>query len=672
MSTAEINKYFAQPDAPLPEDVTTELQHIVQLLGLTPEDLYYKWDSYVITMGADTTKLDYKTVRDFKKTLQDAMERESRKGQVTHTATKRTTATPRAGAGGDVFGMLDGMVSNTPSARASLSKRKANFDSPASKSARNGLNSSPADSKTPISTSRNMPSVNFDERKNAGDVIECLNSHLPAAAIPEIPPTEPRIKLKAASDLPKFSYKPMAMKLSEASETLDDRIDSFTEQVQKHYELEDSAFGNPAAQSTAEIVAVGRIACDVPNGKLNASSLVLETSRRMGAGMRVPLQMDPSLTYDFFPGKIVALRGTNVGGEFFRPTEVLPIPLLPPAASLPSDLINHNARLEDATGNTPPLNLLVASGPYTTDTDLSYAPLYALLNVASTLKPDLLLISGPFLDLEHPQISAGDVASLIPDSSNISPDRATLTDLFRLTISQPLNALAAANPSMTIVLVPSLRDAVMKTVSWPQDRGVKKDLGLGGRNINIVSNPICLSLNEILLGTTSTDVLSELRRENVYHNAAQNGRTNGLGITDDILARLSGHILEQSHFFPVFPPAAREDLPKPTRLAGEVPEVGGEEQLAMGANLDLGYLKLGEFWMARPDLLVLPSGLSPFAKVVESTVVVNPGTVSKKRGAGTYAVVTVGRREVRESETEKEETVGHEVYDRARVEIRRI
>jgi DNA polymerase alpha subunit B len=667
MAAAEINQYFAPPDSPLPQDVVTELQHIAQLLGLSPEDLYYKWDSYVITMGADTTKLDYKTVRDFKKTLQDAMERESRSKQVHQTASKRTTATPRAGAGGDMFGMMDGMMSNTPSARASISKRKSNFDTPTSKSARNGMNSSPADNKTPISTSRNMPSVAFDDRKNAGDVIECLNAHLPAANPPEIPPTEPRIKLKAASDLPKFTYKPMAMKLSEASETLDDRIDIFTEQVQNHYELEDSAFGNPAAQSTAEIVAVGRIACDQPNGKLNASSLVLETSRRMGAGMRVPLQMDPSLSYDFFPGKIVALRGMNPNGEFFRPTEVLPMPLLPPAASLPSDLANHNARLEDATGESPPLNLMIASGPYTTDTDLSFAPLHALLNTAATQKPDLLLLSGPFLDLEHPLISAGDVAFLIPESSNLSPDRATLTDIFRLAISQPINALAASNPSLTIVLVPSLRDAVMKTVSWPQDRVLKSSLGLRGL-INIVSNPICLSLNEILLGTTSTDALSELRRENVFHKAKQ---TNGMQ-TDDILARLSGHVLEQSHFFPVFPPAAREDLPKPTRIEGEVPEVGAEDHLPLGANLDLGYLKLGEFWMARPDLLVLPSGLSPFAKVVESTVVVNPGTVSKKRGAGTYAVVTVGRREVSEEEAEKGETVGHEVYGRARVEIRRI
>ena len=86
------------------------------------------------------------------------------------------------------------------------------------------------------------------------------------------------------------------------------------------------------------------------------------------------------------------------------------------------------------------------------------------------------------------------------------------------------------------------------------------------------------------------------------------------------LGRLSGHIIEQSHYFPVFPPLAKEDLPKPTGIPDEVPAPGGEERLAVGANLDLEYLKLGDFWQARPDMLILPSVLSPFAKVSQTSV----------------------------------------------------
>ena len=179
---AEIDKFFAAPDSALPQDVMTELLHIMQLMSLTPEDLFYKWDSYVITMGADTTKLDFKTVRDFKKTLQDALEQDSRKKHNIKNESKRTAATPRAGGGGgDVFGMLDGMVSATPSARNAGPKRKAaGFDTPASKSVRSGLNSSPA----------GTPAINttaFSDRTGAGEILQQINGHLPPITAPAEP-----------------------------------------------------------------------------------------------------------------------------------------------------------------------------------------------------------------------------------------------------------------------------------------------------------------------------------------------------------------------------------------------------------------------------------------------------------------------------------------------------
>lgn len=71
-------------------------------------------------------------------------------------------------------------------------------------------------------------------------------------SIPEPPseePKEPRIKLKANTDMSKFSYRSMTMKLSEASEVLDDRIDEFRELIKQSMGLDESAFGNPNNQS---------------------------------------------------------------------------------------------------------------------------------------------------------------------------------------------------------------------------------------------------------------------------------------------------------------------------------------------------------------------------------------------------------------------------------------
>lgn len=593
----------------LPADVATELQHIMRLLEFSAQDVFFKWESYVLKMGVENTRLDFKTIRDFKKDLQDTLERESRaKGHVVHSTAKKTAATPRAGGGGDVFGMLDGMVSATPGPRMSnAGKRKANnLETPAPKSTKSGLSSSPADHKTPA-PARDLQAVAFEDRINAGQIVEGINEHIPAASIPSELPTEARVKLKANVELPKFAYKTMAMKLSEASEILDDRIDTFTDLVQSHHDIPDGAFGNPAAQSTAEIVAVGRIACDQPNGKLNTASVVLESSRRMGAGLRVPLKFE-GVGYDLFPGKIVAVRGTNVSGEYFSVTEVLPMPQMPVPASTPTELDIHNDRLTGPDGEARPLNMLLASGPYTTDTDLSFAPLHALLHKAADQKTDVLILTGPFFDLEHPIVASGDFEDHLPANTQIDPDRATLTDVFRALITQPLQQLVQAVPTITIILVPSVRDAISKHVAWPQDRFARQALGLP-KQVQCVANPILLSVNEIMFGISTQDVLSELRRENVY---AQGGKG---AFSDDMLARLTGAVIEQRHFFPIFPPQARESLPKPTAILGEVPEPGGEERLPVGASLDLGYLKLAEWLNVKPDVLVLPSVLNPFVKV---------------------------------------------------------
>jgi DNA polymerase alpha subunit B len=701
----QIRELFASSNPNIPGDVLHELMSITRLLSIDAQELFYKWESYVLKMGTDNTKLEYKTVKDFKKDLQDALERDTRaKGH--HAAPRRTmAATPRAGAsGGDMFDMLGGVTSTTPRNISSVKRKAGDFQTtPTSKTAKNGLNSSPA----PI-PSRDNASISFADRQNAGHVMETLNGHVPAAIPPEDPATESRVRLKANTEMPKFAYKPMAMQLSSASEILDDRIDSFTELIQEYHNLPDSSFGNPAAQSSSEVVAVGRIACDQPDGKLNAASVVLETSRRMGAGMRVPLKFENGTGYDLFPGKIVAIRGTNVSGEYFSVSETLPLPLLPPAASTPSELEVYNERLADASGETRPLSYLIASGPYTPETDLTFPALHSLISTATTQRPDVLILTGPFLDLEHPLLASGDLENHLPPDTKLNPDTATMTDVFRALIANPLHRLVQSHPTITIILVPSVRDVISKHVSFPQDRLPRATLGLP-KQCQIVTNPITLSINEVVFGISSHDILSELRRENVYAPGKS-----GAGFNDDLLARLSGHLIDQRHYFPVFPAQSRENLPKLAPVPGEVPAPGQEERQPIGANLDISYLKLAEWLKVRPDVLILPSTLTPFAKVrifdllcpclehqsrsfrnpsdqgartsslkktskltqnsqvVDSVLCINPGTLSKRRGAGTYAAMTLAPRSIATDEEREAEVLSHNVFERARVDVTRV
>jgi DNA polymerase alpha subunit B len=264
---------------------------------------------------------------------------------------------------------------------------------------------------------------------------------------------------------------------------------------------------------------------------------------------------------------------------------------LPPAASSAVTLDNINERLESA-GNSP-LNVMVAAGPYTADDNLDFEPLQELCQKAADSYADAVVLLGPFLDIEHPLLASGDFD--LPDIKGLDPDTATMTTIFRHCISAPLARLAQAVPSITIVVVPSVRDIMSRHVSWPQEQLPKKDLGLP-KQVRMVSNPVTLSFNEVVVGMCSHDVLSELRREEVLHGRPAEGT---------LLTRLPKYLVEQRHFFPLFPPTARANLPKS----------GSDTGLATGAMLDLPYMKLGEWWNVRPDILIVPSMLPPFVKV---------------------------------------------------------
>lgn len=103
----ELHELFAIPPVTeLPPDVCGELQSILRLHSITPQDLLFKWESYTMKMGTEQTKLDLATVRAFKKDLQEALERESRgKAHVRSVDNRGAYATPRGGKGDDIFGM---------------------------------------------------------------------------------------------------------------------------------------------------------------------------------------------------------------------------------------------------------------------------------------------------------------------------------------------------------------------------------------------------------------------------------------------------------------------------------------------------------------------------------------------------------------------------------------
>jgi DNA polymerase alpha subunit B len=77
----------------------------------------------------------------------------------------------------------------------------------------------------------------------------------------------------------------------------------------------------------------------------------------------------------------------------------------------------------------------------------------------------------------------------------------------------------------------------------------------------------------------------------------------------------------------------------------------------------------------QPDILIVPSKLNPFVKeVMNGTVVVNPGALTKNSTGGTYAVMDVHpmKKEKVEEALAEGADLENAIQDRVRVDIRRI
>lgn len=103
---AELRERFAPANPDMEADVLTELNSIMRLHSIDPQELWYKWESYSMKMGSDDMKLNIETAKALKEDVQSGLERENRSKAHALNSNKRGGATPRNVAGpGDVFGM---------------------------------------------------------------------------------------------------------------------------------------------------------------------------------------------------------------------------------------------------------------------------------------------------------------------------------------------------------------------------------------------------------------------------------------------------------------------------------------------------------------------------------------------------------------------------------------
>lgn len=188
-------------------------------------------------------------------------------------------------------------------------------------------------------------------------VAETYHEQMPSTWTPaywqgRTPPTAPRVALAVSTDLKQWNYRYMFEKKGERSLELDTRLGEMGDVIQQAFGLSKD-WDDPTIPSQESVYTVGRICArldpptmrgkssvdaDGPSSlKLTMSNLMLETSRMVGNGQRVPLVIDAkcriyyawtdataqaSNVLGLFPGMIVGMKGRNGSGHRFVAEEL--------------------------------------------------------------------------------------------------------------------------------------------------------------------------------------------------------------------------------------------------------------------------------------------------------------------------------------------------------------
>ncbi|ODQ77951.1 hypothetical protein BABINDRAFT_163001, partial [Babjeviella inositovora NRRL Y-12698] len=594
-------------------EILAKCENLMKIYTLSADDLFVKWESYCVNNSSvdDETELSAANLDLLQSYIQQGLEK------TLHSASKPKMMMRPASSPSQLF--------DFPATPTSVKKRR--LESPLKKEAPNtplktpqglNLNSSPT----------KMEPTTPTPHSDSGKTIETLNPEIPVAEGASLETVQ--VKLAPQFDAEKYRFRTMRQKLLEAADVLDDQIDTFAQIVQEAHAISTDEFHSPCVASQFDIVCVGRMVPDLPLTdavQLNSSSFFLETSRLSGIGQRVALDLTQVPDYTFFPGQIVAFRGKNPTGEAFVVASVLELPYLGAPACRAQDFA------ESLALNDKALKVVVCAGPYTTTKDFDFVYLRALVEkLNNEIRPHTVIFLGPFIDITHPKIADG---SIEVADAKLAPS--TLDDVFRLVVSPILRSL---HPKIQAIVIPSTRDAASKHSAYPQDSLDKKLLQLAQKNIKCYPNPAHFTMNEIHVGVSNNDVFRDLK--DVVH---------GKFVSQNRFERVATQVIEQRRYYPVFPGGTK------TRV-----EEGVVEHIS-GADLDMPYMGLSEMGEVTPDILIIPSELRFFAKVIKSVVVINPGCFMRPSSAGSYAVVSINPPV--EGEVEK---VGTEINEDTRQE----
>lgn len=199
----------------------------------------------------------------------------------------------------------------------------------------------------------------------------------------------------------------------------------------------------------------------------------------------------------------------------------------------------------------------------------------------------MVILCGPFVDVKHPLID------------QCETNGESFDDIFAKLI-KTFEELLEDLPTTQIILQPSSRDVHHRFI-FPTP-----EFKVDSARIICIPDPGLISIDGIIFGITSTDILFHLGKEEICFPPRSGDR----------IRRLATHLFQQQSFYPLYPPA--EDM-----------------------NIDFEQLELLGQLNIQPHVLITPSDLMHFFKDVNGGMVMNPQRLSKGAGGGVFARLAI-------------------------------
>jgi DNA polymerase alpha subunit B len=257
----------------------------------------------------------------------------------------------------------------------------------------------------------------------------------------------------------------------------------------------------------------------------------------------------------------------------------------------------------------------IVNGPIFNKNDINFDVFLQTMNTIACENPHVLVLSGPFLNIDNDAMLAGDI-KLSPDS-----EMSLTYNEFYDYILVKLNDIFSQKRTL-VILCPSLSDITnhyplpQPPFNFKNSKTISDlDIVKKKQRLKLIGNPQIFGLNELVLGVANFDVIKDMMSNSTIVPKDKKP-------TDSCLEML----LAQRSFYPVLASSIN---------AGDLDKI--EKNIVVDYR-KLGYLSMQEMM---PDIIICPSAFQPFVKKINTTICINPGSIYKGNDLGTFAKLAI-------------------------------